>query len=83
MLSQKELLRQLLHDAEQEPEQFLPDHNTTSIDVCHYIWASEVKKHRADPDALTEQEAAELITHIRQSVIPVISHYLSVGAGTP
>lgn len=78
MLSQKELLSYLLQEAEQEPRQFLPDHNTTSFDVCHYIWASEVLKHNTDPDALAEQEAEDLITRIRQSVIPVISHYLSV-----
>ena len=79
MLSQKDLLRQLLLEAEQESTQFIPDHNTTSFDVCHHIWASEVLKHSADPDDLTEQEAQDLITRIRRSVIAVISHYLSVG----
>ncbi len=78
MLSQRELLLELLAEAEQTDDLFCSGESTSTFDVCALLWAEQVQKYRFIREDITEQEASEVITKIRSSVISLVDHYLSV-----
>lgn len=76
MLSQKELLEQMKSEAIDYLDWFDGSPKTT-YDITAYIIARELSNHYTGDD-LTEKEAEEAITKIRQRVIPLISHFIDV-----
>lgn len=74
MLSQKELLEQMKGEAIDYLDWFNGSPKTT-YDITAYLFACELSNHYTGDD-LSEDEAEEAITAIRQKVIPLISHFI-------
>lgn len=75
MLSQRELLEQMKREAVDYLDWFDGPPKTT-YDITAYLFACELSYHHTED--LTEDEAREAITKIRQRVIPLISHFIDV-----